>query len=111
MRKSFLGLIILLLASAAHADRITEMNEVDRCTYVAKLEVIALYFFEQGKPREEVVIHWHGDETENEIAFVNKTVDNAYAWLTAWKESSNAMLPAQSFGDMIFQACMEGKLL
>ena len=111
MKKSFLGLMILLLAPAAHADRITQMNQVDRCTYVAKLEVLAHYFFEQGKARHEVVIHWHGDETENEVAFVNKTVDNAYAWLTAWKESSNSMLSAQSFGDMIFQACMEGKLL
>ena len=111
MRKSFLGIILLLLAPAVHADRITQMNQTDRCTYIAKLEVAAYYHFEQGRARQDVVIHWHGDETENEIAFVNKTVDDAYAWLTSWKQNSTEMLPAQSFGDMIFQACMEGKLL
>lgn len=111
MRKSFPALIFLLLAPLAHADRITLMNQVDRCTYVAKLEVAAYYFFEQGRARQDVVLHWHGDETENEIAFVNETVDKAYAWLQAWKESSTEMLPAQSFGDMIYQACMEGKPL
>ncbi len=111
MRKNLLALIFLLLPPLAHADRITQMNQTDRCTYVAKLEVAAYYYFEQGRARKDVVIHWHGDETENEITFINKTVDDAYAWLTSWKESSNEMLPAQSVGDMVYQACMEGKPL
>src|SRR5262245_25932889 len=111
MTKRFLAVLALLAAPLAHADRITQMNHVDRCTYIAKLEVAAYHYFEQGRPRNEVVIHWHGDETENEIAFVTRIVDEAYTWLTAWKESSNEMLPAQSFGDMIYQACMEGKVL
>lgn len=110
MTKRFLAVLFLLAAPLAHADRITQMNKVDLCTYIAKLEVAAYYFFEQGRPRDQVVLHWHGDETENEIAFVNKTVDDAYAWLTSWKESSTEMLPAQSFGDMVWQACMEGKI-
>lgn len=104
---SIAGVLVLLLAQPAHADRISRMDKTERCVYVAKLEVAAYYFFEQGKPRENVVLHWHGDETENEIAFVNKTVDDAYAWLASWKESSNSMLSAQSFGDMIYQACMQ----
>lgn len=111
MRKSFFALIVLLLAQPAYADRITQMNKTDLCVYVAKLQVAAYYYFEQGKLREEVNIKWHGDETENEAAFVNKTVDEAYVWLTSWKQSSNDLLPAQSFGDMIYQACMEGKPL
>ncbi|HEX7813197.1 MAG TPA: hypothetical protein VF460_14925 [Burkholderiales bacterium] len=101
----------LLPAPAAHADRITRMDKPELCVYVARLEVAAYHFFEQGKAREDVILHWHGDETENEIAFVNKTVDEAYAWLASWKESSNSMLSAQSFGDMIYQACMTGKPL
>lgn len=109
--KSIAGMVLLLLTPAAHADRISRMEKTERCVYVSKLEVAAYYYFEQGRPREEVVIHWHGDETENEIAFINKTVDDAYAWLASWKQSSNSMLSAQSFGDMIYQACMEGKLL
>jgi hypothetical protein len=103
--------LLMLAAQSAHADRITRMDKTELCVYVARLEVAAYYFFEQGKPREEVVLHWHGDETENEIAFVNKTVDDAYAWLASWKGSSNSMLSAQSFGDMIYQACMLGKPL
>lgn len=111
MTKRFLPVFFLLVAPLAHADRITEMIPVDRCTYVARLEILAYRFFQEGKPREQVVVHWHGDETENEIAFVSQTLDNAYAWLGAWKESSNEMLPELSFGEMVFQACMEGKLL
>jgi hypothetical protein len=117
MTKSFLGIktaaaiALLGLAQAAHADRISRMDKAELCVYVAKLEVAAYYYFEQGRPRSEVVIHWHGDETENETTFVNKTVDDAYAWLTSWKESSNSMLSAQSFGDMVYQACMQGKSL
>ncbi len=109
--KSIAGMVLLLLAQAAHADRISRMEKTELCVYVSKLEVAAYYYFEQGRPREEVVIHWHGDETENEITFINKTVDDAYAWLASWKESSNSMLSAQSFGDMIYQACMQGKSL
>jgi len=36
-------------------------------------------------------------------------VAEAYAWLASWKNSSNEMLPAQSFGDMVYQACMSKK--
>jgi hypothetical protein len=111
MTKRFLAVLVLLAAPCAHADRITQMGKTDLCTYVAKLEVAAYYYYEQGRPRDQVVIHWHGDETDNEIAFINKTVDDAYAWLESWKQSSNEMLPAQSFGDMVYQACMEGKKL
>jgi len=117
MTKSFLriktaaAIALLGLAQAVHADRISRMDKAELCVYVAKLEVAAYYYFEQGRPRSEVVIHWHGDETENETTFINKTVDDAYAWLTSWKESSNSMLSAQSFGDMVYQACMQGKSL
>ncbi len=101
----------MLVCSAAHADRISRMSQTELCTYEAQLQVVAYYFFEQGKPREEVGIKWHGDETRNEIDFVNKTVAEAYAWLASWKESSNELLPAQAFGDMVYQACMTRKEL
>lgn len=111
MRAFSLPFLLLALAAPAHADRISDLGKADLCVYTAKLEVAAHYYFEQGKPREEVVVKWHGDETQNEIDFINRTIDAAYAWLSSWKESSNEMLPAQSFGDMVYQACMEGKLL
>lgn len=106
MNKSFLVLCALLLSPAALADRITRMDQSELCVYTAQLQVAAYYYFEQGKPREEVSIKWHGDETQNEIDFVNKTVAEAYAWLSSWKGSSNELLPVQSFGDMVYQACM-----
>jgi hypothetical protein len=109
MRKSFLLACALLIAPVAHADRISRMNQTELCTYTAQLKVVAYHFFEQGKAREEVSIKWHGDETQNEIDFVNKTIAEAYTWLASWKESSNSMLPAQSFGDMVYQACMSKK--
>jgi hypothetical protein len=40
---------------------------------------------------------------------VNQAVADAYAWLEKWKASSNALIPATSFGDMIYQTCM-GKM-
>jgi hypothetical protein len=111
MKKSFLLVCALLVSPAVHADRITRMNQAELCTYTTQLQVAAYYFFEQGKPREDVSIKWHGDETQNEIDFVNTTVAEAYAWLTSWKGSSRELLPAQSFGDMVYQACMSKKEL
>ena len=107
MRKSLFLVYALLVCPAAHADRFTQMNQTELCTYTAQLQVVAYYFFEQGKPREEVSIKWHGDETQNEIDFVNRNVARAYAWLASWQDSSSALLPAQAFGDMVYQACMK----
>ena len=109
MKGNFFLAFALLASPAAHADRITRMNQNELCTYTAQLQVAAYYYFEQGRPREEVSIKWHGDETQNEIDFVNTTVAQAYAWLTSWKGSSSELLPAQSFGDMVYQACMTRK--
>ena len=111
MRKNLFLVCALLVSPAAHADRITRMNQNELCTYTTQLQVAAYSFFEQGKPREEVSIKWHGDETQNEIDFVNETVTRAYTWLASWKDSSSALLPAQSFGDMVYQACMTQKNL
>ncbi len=109
MMKSFLLACAMLLPAAAQADRISRMNPTELCTYTAQLKVAAYYFFEQGKAREAVQIKWHGDETQNEIDFVNDTVAQAYEWLSRWKETSNEMLPAHSFGDMVYQSCMGEK--
>jgi hypothetical protein len=106
MRKRFLLLCALLVSVPVQADRISRMNQTELCTYTAQLKVAAYYFFEQGKPREEVSIKWHGDETQNEIDFVNRTVEEAYAWLAKSKESGAGLPSAQSFGDRVYQACM-----
>jgi hypothetical protein len=109
MKKSFLLACVFLVSVPAHADRITRMNQTELCTYTAQLEVAAYYYFEQGRPLAEVKMQWHGDETQNEMDFVNQTVADAYAWLEKWKSSSNALIPVTSFGDMIYQTCMGKK--
>jgi hypothetical protein len=109
MKNCFCLLCALLVSPAAQADRISRMNQTELCAYTAQLQVAAYYYFEQGKPRGEVSIKWHGDETQHEIDFVNTTLAEAYAWLTSWKDSSNELLPAQSFGDMVYQTCMSKK--
>ena len=112
MRRNVLALMLfLLLPHAVHADRITQMNQTDLCTYIAKLQVAGYYYFEQGKPREEVKVVWNGDETPNEIDFVNGTLDDAYLWLTNAKRNGATLVPAQTFGDLVYEACMNGKPL
>ena len=109
MKKSFLLACLFLAIETAHADRITRMNQTELCTYTAQLEVAAYYYFEQGKPLADVKMKWHGDETQNEIEFVNQTVADAYAWLAKWKDNSNELIPITSFGDMVYQTCMSRK--
>jgi hypothetical protein len=112
MRKNFpVLLLFLLLPHTVHADRITQMTRSDLCTYTAKLQVAGYYYFEQGKPRGQVKIVWHGDETQNEIDFVNRTLDDAYVWLTNARNNGTELLPVQTFGDLVYEACMNGKPL
>lgn len=112
MRKNALVLLLaFLLPLTVHADRITQMTQSDLCIYTAKLQVAGYYYFEQGKPREQVKIMWHGDETQNEMDFVNRTLDDAYLWLTNARNNGAGLLAAQTFGDLIYEACMNGKPL
>jgi len=104
-------LLGLFLPHIVWADRITQMNKSDLCTYTAKLQVAGHYYFEKGKPREEVRIAWHGDETPNEIDFVNRTLEDAYLWLTNASRNGVNLPPAQTFGDLVYEACMNGKPL
>ena len=112
MRTNVIGmLLVLLLPNTVHADRITQMNQPDLCIYIAKLQVAGYYYFDQGKTREEVKVAWHGDETQNEIDFVNRTLDDAYLWLTNAKNNGAVLLPPQTFGDLVYEACINGKPL
>jgi len=104
-------LLVLLPPHTVHADRITQMNQSDLCIYTAKLQVTGYYYFEQGKPREEVKVVWHGDETPNEIDFVNRTLDDTCLWLTNARNNGAGLLPVQTFGDLVYEACMNVKPL
>jgi hypothetical protein len=110
MRRLISLLCLLLIAGPALADRITEMNPTERCTYIAKLQVAGYYHYSQGRPRAEVKVHWHGDETPHEIDFITSTLDQAYAWLGN-SGVTESTLSAQAFGDMVYEACMSGRAL
>jgi hypothetical protein len=97
----------VLFAALAEADRITEMNATERCVYKARLAVAGYHYFLQGKPRREIAIRWHGDETDNEIAFVTRTLDEAYSTAEAdQRERPEKLLSDQAFGDRSYNACM-----
>jgi hypothetical protein len=88
------------------------MNPVELCAYTAKLEVAGMYYFLQGTARPDVKLHWHGDETENEIRFVTGALDHAYEWLNRARDRRvRESVSAQAFGDMIYDACIHGQAL
>jgi len=58
-----------------------------------------------------VKIVWHGDETPDEIYFVNRTLADAYLWLSNARNNGAELLPVQTFGDLVYEACMNGKPL
>jgi hypothetical protein len=100
--------LFLLLSSFASADRITDMSATERCVYEAKLSVAAYFYFLQGKPRADVTIHWHGDETANEIDFVGRVLDKAYSIAEAdRRDHPERRLSEQGFGDRAYKACVE----
>jgi hypothetical protein len=102
-------LCLCVAATSAWCDRISEMPRTERCVYEAKLAVAGFYYFLQGRQRAEVKIHWHGDETANEIEFVNRVLDQAYDRAAGWKEAK----PGSEivFGDRTYEACMARQAL
>ena len=106
----FLIVLLALLASPSGADRITEMHGTELCAYKAELAVAGYYYFLQGKPRGEVPIRWHGDETKNEIEFVTRTLDEAYASAEAdRRERPSRPISEDAFGDRAYNACISGE--
>jgi hypothetical protein len=99
--------LLLLLPALVSADRITQLTASELCVYKAKLSVAAYFYFLQGKPRAEVAIHWQGDETDNEIDFIARTLDEAYAVAEADKRAHpERPVSEQAFGDRTYQACI-----
>ena len=109
MMRAVVAVLLCLAALNAWADRITELDPTERCVYTAKLYVAGYYYYLQGKSRQEVKIHWHGDETQNEIDFVTRTLDAAYARVEVLKrEHPKMFLSELIFGDQAYLACMSG---
>ena len=83
------------------------MNRTERCVYQARLAVAAYHYFLQGKPREQVKLHWHGDETQQEIDFVTQVIQRSYADAESdQRNEPKQPLSQQSFGDRAYQSCM-----
>jgi hypothetical protein len=98
--------VLMALPLPARADRISDMPRTELCVYTARLSVAGYHHYLQGKPREAVRIHWHGDETQNEIDFVTRTLDETYARAAALQ--ADRRVSEQQFGDMAYEACMTG---
>ncbi len=103
-----LALVLAFAAPAVQADRITEMSRADRCAYSARMQVLAAHYAGKGLPRDQVKIHWHGDETPNEIAFVNRMLDEGYAGWAQERSRHGDAFPLELFGDGVFERCMNG---
>jgi hypothetical protein len=102
-------LVVLACPLTAWGDRISEMPPTERCVYKARLAVAGYHHYLQGRERGAVQIHWHGDETQNEIDFVTRTLDEAYARAEVLERGAqdNRMSETQ-FGDQFYEACMSG---
>jgi hypothetical protein len=112
MRRPVVALLLLTAPLAVCADRIADMPRTERCVYTARLATAGYYYWLQGKPRDEVQIRWHGDETRNEIEFVTRTIDAAYARASALQQADAARMPPErEFGDQVYEACMAGREL
>ena len=104
-----LAAAMLVVPLVASADRISTMSRGDRCAYGTKLQVLAAYYYGKGTPRREVKIHWHGDETQNEIDFVNQALDAGYAMIAREYEAGRKDTPLELLGDRVFEECMRGE--
>lgn len=105
------GIALMLSAPAALADRITTMTREERCVYVARLQAAAALQFLEGKRREEVRIHWHGDETDHEMRFVTRVIDEGYAAMAREASAGRRSTPVEAIGDRAYQGCMSEKEL
>jgi hypothetical protein len=102
------ALLLLSLPTLSNADRINRMTLTERCVYTAQLSVAGYHYFLQGKARSDVPIRWHGDETQNEMDFVNQILDQAYA--TAEQDRRDQLdrpVSEQAFGQRAYQACID----
>jgi hypothetical protein len=109
MIRTAFALLLAAVSCPTFADRITELNRTERCVYVAKLSVAGYFYYLRGTPRQEVKIHWHGDETQNEIDFVTRTIDVAYARAERLKrDRPGDAVSEQHFGDEAYTGCMAG---
>ncbi|PWT70786.1 MAG: hypothetical protein C5B46_09215 [Proteobacteria bacterium] len=98
-----------MAASPAGADRITELRGTELCVYKAQLSVAGFHYFRKGTPRAEVPIRWHGDETQYEIEFITRTLDEAYATAEEdRREHPDKPSSEQAFGDRIYNQCVAG---
>jgi hypothetical protein len=102
------ALLLSLLPTLSSADRVNRMTLTERCVYTAQLSVAGYHYFLQGKARSDVPIRWHGDETQNEMDFVNQILDRAYAAAEQdRRDHPDRPVSEQAFGERAYQACID----
>ena len=101
------AVLLLLLPALSSADRVNRMTLTERCVYTAQLSVAGYHYFLQGKARSEVPIRWHGDETQNEMDFVNQILDQAYAAAEQdRRDRPDQLVSEPAFGERAYQSCI-----
>ncbi len=103
--------VATLSSPVTWADRITDMPHAERCAYTAKLEVLAAWHRAKGTPRSDVKIRWHGDETANEVEFVNRVLDAGYALMEREVAAGHPDTPLELLGDRVFESCVNEREL
>lgn len=106
MRRLLVPILFAFPVTDALADRITEMTREERCVYVARLHAAAAHHHNQGRARDQVKIHWRGDETENEVRFVSGTIDRAYEVIDRELRQGRTQLPPEWIGDQGYASCL-----
>lgn len=113
MKRIATALILLgaTIPHAARADRITAMTPEERCVYVARLQAAAAHQYRQGKARGDLQIHWHGDETANEVEFVTRVIDQGYEAMQREEQAGRKDTPVEIIGDRAYEACRKERAL
>jgi len=113
MKRIVTALVLLgaTLPQIAQADRITTMSPEERCVYVARLQAAAAYQYRQGKARSDLQIHWHGDETANEVEFVTRVIDQGYEAMQREEQAGRKDTPVEIIGDRAYDACRKERSL
>src|SRR5215212_6374449 len=97
-----IALMLLCVPVIGNAFRISRISPTDRCVYV-QLTFAGNHYFLQRKTRTEIPIRWHGDETQNEMEFVDQVFTSAKR---ARRERAKESMSEQLFGDWTYRGCM-----
>lgn len=92
-----LPILLSLLFSVAHADRISDMLPLEECQYRARLASASNYYKRINKLEtcDQLPLLWHGDEAQTEIHYVQHWTCYGF----------NSKLDPIKVGDEVYFSC------